>query len=59
MTYRQGLLTQMEPLEPHEVADLEDWLLVLQQDCEDFGPAPEDLERMKAIEDKIFQARNP
>jgi len=59
MSYRENLLAQLELLEPHEVRELEDWLMILQQDCEDFGPTPEDLERMNAVEARIFAARYP
>lgn len=57
MSCREGLLTQAEPLEEFEIRELEDWLLVLQQDCEDFGPTPDDIARMGVIEARIFAER--
>lgn len=57
MSRLEGLLTQEKPLEPHEVADLEEWLSAMMRDCEDFGPTPDDIARMAAIEAKIDQSR--
>ncbi len=57
MSYLDDLLRQKEPLEPHEVSDLEEWLSAMMRDCEDFGPTPDDTARMAAIEAKINQSR--
>jgi hypothetical protein len=54
MTSRlENLLTQEEPLEQHEIADLEEWLLVLKEDCEMFGATAEDIMRAAQIRMKI------
>ena len=53
MSHLSVLLTQSEPLERHEVADLENWLKVLEGDCETFGEAPEDTRRMTAIKQRL------
>jgi hypothetical protein len=52
-TYHETLLRQQAPLEKHEISSLREWLQVLREDCEDFGPAHADLVRMQAIEDRI------
>lgn len=57
MSYRDHLLTQTEPLEPHEISDLEDWLSVLKGDVEMFGDTPEDNARMAKIEARIKQEK--
>lgn len=59
MSHLSILLKQTEPLEPHEVADLENWLKVLEGDCEAFGETPEDTARMNAIRNRIASAQPP
>lgn len=58
MSYRDQLLTQAEPLERHEISDLEDWLSVLKGDVEMFGDTPEDNARMAKIEARIKQEKD-
>ena len=53
MNYLQGLLTEQRPLEPHEKADLKQWLDTLKADCEMFGETPEDTRRMNAIRRRV------
>jgi hypothetical protein len=53
MSRLESLLTQEEPLEPHEIADLEEWLVVLGEDCKTFGATSEDIERAARIKMKI------
>lgn len=55
--YLEGLLAQKEPLSAFEIADLENWLDQIRLDCEAFGPCHEDLMRMKAIQEKISEAK--
>jgi hypothetical protein len=57
MSYRELLLTQAEPLEPHEISDLEDWLSVLEGDVAMFGDTPEDNARMAKIKARIKQEK--
>lgn len=56
MTYLQGLLTQQQPLEQHEAADLKRWLETLESDCASFGETPEDTQQMNAIRRRIGAA---
>jgi len=58
-SYRETLLTQAEPLEPHEVRTLEEWLEVLAQDVALFGATPEDEARIGTIERRIADAGGP
>lgn len=53
MSELDELLTKTEPLERHEIRMLQDWLRALQQDCELFGEAAEDTQRMNAIRRRI------
>lgn len=52
-SYLQRLLTQAEPLEADELVSLRDWLAVLEDDVEMFGPTPDDERRMTAIKARI------
>lgn len=58
MTYLQGLLSQRQPLDPHEVADLKRWLETLESDCATFGETPEDTQRMNTIRRRIGVTQN-
>lgn len=54
MTSRlERLLVQKEPLEPHEISDLEEWLDVLRTDTETYGCTAEDRSRISAIRIRI------
>jgi hypothetical protein len=53
MSYREHLLTQPGPLEPHERIVLEEWLAVFQADCARFGETPEDTALMERIRTKL------
>ncbi|MBR2689190.1 MAG: hypothetical protein IKE42_15160 [Aquamicrobium sp.] len=55
MSYMQDLLDREGPLEPHEVADLSQWLETLRDDCSYFGSTPEDDARMARIRAKIAE----
>lgn len=56
MSYGQLLLDQKEPLESHEIHHLQEWLRVMNDDCETFGETPEDTARINAIKAKISEA---
>lgn len=53
MSRLENLLTQEEPLERGEIADLQEWLEVLDEDCRTFGATPEDIARAAQIRVKI------
>jgi hypothetical protein len=55
-SYLETLLEQMRPLEPHEIASLREWLVVLRADCMLFGETPEDTARMDRIKRRIRAA---
>lgn len=52
-TYHERMLTQTEPLEGREIAELREWLAVLKEDVELFGDTPEDSARIAKIEARI------
>jgi hypothetical protein len=47
------MLTSSEPLDDFDRSRLADWLRVLKEDCEMFGPTGEDIARMNAIRRRI------
>lgn len=53
MSYLETLLTQPQPLEPHEVKDLEAWLATMEGDVAIFGAAPEDNVRIGSIKARL------
>lgn len=53
MSRLESLLTQEEPLDQGEIADLEEWLRTLSEDCKVFGATPEDIDRAARIRMKI------
>jgi hypothetical protein len=56
-----ALLTSTEPLEPHEIADLRNWLNALKRDCDVFGETAQDTHRIATIHARIQfeEAREP
>lgn len=56
MSYLQQLLDQQGPLEPHEKADLKQWLETLEADCKMFGETPEDALRIAFIRRRILSS---
>lgn len=48
-----NLLSQERPLERDEIAALEQWLAVLNEDVSLYGETPEDRERIARIEAKL------
>lgn len=53
MSRLENILESKEPLEADERADLLEWLEVLGEDVESFGPTENDLQRMAAIRRRL------
>lgn len=49
-----SLLDLKPPFDDFDRHLLEQWLGILEQDCEDFGEAQEDTERMRRIKDLLI-----
>jgi len=49
----EHLLDQIEPLDNYEIKMLEDWLAVLESDCDLFGETPSDTHRMNRIRNRL------